>query len=452
MSGESPFASCVTTTYNDSVTVGTEESPVLAANPVRPRNLVAVWAADRWSSAGSHGAVAGYSNDGGRSWSQAPLPFSTCAPGGGPYARALLPAVSFGGDGTAYAVSGSYEAPGPYPRSVVAAVSMDGGRSWRTMRHLADYAQGGGGLRLSVTGDPRRPGWAYAAWQVFTPSPAGGQHSTGYISRTTDFGASWSTPQAFTGLGSTSAYNNRLLADRRSGRLVVTYQGCVDPCDASSLRIAYRTSRDRGVSWSAERTISDQQVADITTVSLPQPGTGDGVDTLWPPTSAISTRGRIAVAWEDSRFSAGRTNHIAVSVSNDGRHWTAPHRADDTPDSAAAVLPAVAVSRRGTVAVTYYDARRDNPADAPFSVDFWGTTSHSGTRFLRSSHLGGSFDALGASTNGQHLTLGTSTGLVATRGRFVSVFLRSTCAARPCPVDNPSELVAAAFHGPAYRS
>ena len=221
VSGPSPFASCSTAAHDDSVTLNTESSPAVAANTSDRRNLVAVWEQDNWSSKGANGAVAGYSFDGGRTWARTTLPFSTCASGGGGYGRAIAPYVAFGGDGTAYAVAMSFAGVGAYPRAIEAATSTDGGRTWSSLRSLASYDSGG--TVISVVGDPARSGTAYVAWQHPTTGADGATHVLGYFSRTTDRGRTWSIPTLISGSSSEDAYNNRLLMDRRTGRLYVTF-------------------------------------------------------------------------------------------------------------------------------------------------------------------------------------------------------------------------------------
>jgi hypothetical protein len=212
----------------------------------------------------------------------------------------------------------------------------------------------------------------------------------------------------------------------------VTYQSCTDTCS-----VAYRTSADFGRTWSTRRVISAQPVSEPT---MPQPGTTASVESLDPPVSTISRSGRLAVAWQTNQLSRGRYNEVAVSVSNDsGRHWTRPRRAN-TPTGGPAIVPAVAFTRGGTLGVTYYDARRDNRADAPFSVDLWGTTSADGIHFRPSKHLAGSFDVFGAPGGAQELYLGQSTGLAAVKHHFIAVYLATTCTAGPCPAANPSDV------------
>ena len=100
--------------------------------------------------------------------------------------------------------------------------------------------------------------------------------------------------------------------------------------------------------------------ATVTVPTLTQPSSGIVADTLTTPRPAISPSGAVAVAWEDNRFSGARYNEVALSVSRDGRHWTRPHRAN-TKAGVTAMMPTVAFARNGTVGVTYYDVRHDDP-------------------------------------------------------------------------------------------
>ncbi len=109
VSGPSPLAACPfggdihSTNYPNA-----EVEPWVAVNPANSANLIGAWQQDRWSNGGSHGLVAGYSNDGGVTWGETPLPFSKCTPGGLPYERASDPWVSIGPDGKAYTISISF--------------------------------------------------------------------------------------------------------------------------------------------------------------------------------------------------------------------------------------------------------------------------------------------------------------------------------------------------------
>jgi len=82
VSGPSPYASCTIGGTSSSINyVNAEVEPYVAVNPTDHTNLIGVWQQDRWNDGGAHGLVAGSSFDGGKSWSETPLPFSTCANG-----------------------------------------------------------------------------------------------------------------------------------------------------------------------------------------------------------------------------------------------------------------------------------------------------------------------------------------------------------------------------------
>jgi hypothetical protein len=77
--------------------------------------------------------------------------------------------------------------------------------------------------------------------------------------------------------------------------------------------------------------------------------------------------GDLYLVWQDSRFSGGRFDEIAFSMSTDsGRRWTRPVKINQTPNNRtnrfreAAFLPTIAVSDDGVLAVTYYDFRNDD--------------------------------------------------------------------------------------------
>jgi hypothetical protein len=437
ISGESPFAGCSTPAVSDQLFVNAEVEPDVAANPARPRNLIAVWQQDRWGAGGANGIAAGYSFDGGRTWGETPLPFSVCATGGVAYDRASDPAVSFGPDGTAYAIGLSFDL--TTPRSaVVAAVSKDGGRSWSGPLPIATD-QTGGFDKEWITADPVHAGTAYAVWDNLLVDPTTG-HYTGpsLFSKTTDYGQTWSTPVAIAATGADEqSLGNQIRVDRGTGRLYDIYGFYSCTC-ASIPQVAYVTSDDGGASWSAQHVISA-----MLPVGVVQPGTGAPVRSGSFPVSAISPTGQVYVAWQDSRFSGGSYDEIAISSTKDGgESWSVPQRVN-RPTGRAAFTPSIAVSSSGTVGVAYYDLRRDNIFDAVFSADYWGTTSRDGMHFTGDHHLAGSFDLLTAPF-AFGFFVGDYEGLTAIRNDFVAVFAQTNCTTSGCE-SNPTDIYSAHF-------
>jgi hypothetical protein len=141
--------------------------------------------------------------------------------------------------------------------------------------------------------------------------------------------------------------------------------------------VAVQRSTEKGVSWPEPPIVFET----AGTVGVTDPKNGRLVRTgaIIPGIAADPSSGKLYVVWQDSRFSGGLRDAIALSTSVDrGRSWTMPIRVSQSPD-VAAFTPAVAVSATGRVAVTYYDFRPDNPGN-PNSLltSYWLVTSEDG--------------------------------------------------------------------------
>ena len=55
--------------------LNSEVEPQVSVDPTNAARLVGVWQQDRWTNGGAHGLVAGYSANGGVSWTVSPQPF-----------------------------------------------------------------------------------------------------------------------------------------------------------------------------------------------------------------------------------------------------------------------------------------------------------------------------------------------------------------------------------------
>jgi hypothetical protein len=98
------------------------------------------------------------------------------------------------------------------------------------------------------------------------------------------------------------------------------------------------------------------------------PDTGQLVYDANSPSIVMDGRtGNIYVVWEDGRFSNFQYNEIGFSMSADGGlTWSSPIRVNQTPLNIAtlnrqAFLPMVAVAADGTIGVSYYDFRFNDP-------------------------------------------------------------------------------------------
>jgi hypothetical protein len=93
------------------------------------------------------------------------------------------------------------------------------------------------------------------------------------------------------------------------------------------------------------------------------------------PAVAVDAAGVVYVVWEDSRFSGGQRDGIALSRSLDGGlTWSEPVRVN-ADGATAAFTPAVHVRADGVIGVTYYDFRNDIDDVNSLLTDYWLATS-----------------------------------------------------------------------------
>jgi hypothetical protein len=436
VSGNSPYAACAAADPNDTLFPNAEVEPDVSSNPARPGNLVAVWQQDRWAGGGAHGLMAGYSFDGGKTWANTTLPFSKCAPNGLNFTRASDPAVSIGPDGTAYAIGLSFNPP-ETNSAITSAVSTNGGRTWQRVRVIATDDPGLVDKEW-ITADPTQAGTAYAVWDDLNVTPDGHFTSPAFFSKTRDYGRTWSKPKPIAASGpDEQAIGNQIMVDRRTGRLYDTYQ--FNFCTCPSIpKIAYVYSDDGGSTWSRQRVISDSLGVGVT-----QPGTQFPVRSGGLPFAAIARSGQLYVIWQDSRFSGGSYDEIAIATTTDrGAHWTTPRRANK-PTGRAAFTPSIAVTRSGRAGITYYDLRADTLSDNMFSASYWATTTKDARHFVGDEPLTPAFDLL-AAPNAGGLFVGDYQGLTAVRNHFVSVFVKTNCGGFAC-ADNSTDVYSARF-------
>ncbi len=406
VSGPSPFASCTIGSGPGAISfVNAEVEPYVAVNPTNSKNVIGVWQQDRWSDGGSHGLVAGYSFDGGKTWAETPQPFSACAPGGVPYERASDPWVSFWPDGTAYSISISFNESNNN-NGVAAAVSKDGGQTWTNLRLLiADNEPSFQFFndKESITADPIKAGTAYAVWdRLETPNgnPRASHRTSAYtgpayFSRTTDAGLTWSTPQSIVNTGShRQTIANQIVVNSQNGTLYDVFD-LIQPPSSAPFNVAFVKSTDGGATWT-----QPQIVASLESVGVIDPNNGMQIRTgdIIPEVAINPKTGQLYAAWQDSRFNGGNYDEVAFSTSTDGgATWSAPVQVN-TPTGKPAFTAAVQVSADGTVGVTYYDFRNlqtGNTTTLP--TDYWFTTStNGGASFGSETHLAGSFDMLTA--------------------------------------------------------
>jgi hypothetical protein len=485
-----PFASCLGVGAN-SVGVNypdTELEPWVAANPANRRNLIGSYQQDRWLDGGAKGLVAAYSFNGGQSWKPVPLPFSECAApfyGGNVlhYERASDPWQSIGKDGIAYAVTLSFSNNGD--NAVGAARSLDGGRTWTNQQAIIADSAAAFNDKESVTADPRLPGTAYAVWdraflapcplglhpksqtsstrvRTSTERPAAAtiQNRAGtsaaaaaaqcifqptFLSRTTDSGVHWETPQIIVPTAPNEAtLGNVVVVNRQSGALY-NFFTFFDANGAASAELAIST--DNGSTWGGRQVVSNE---DIVSIFDPRNHfltvrSGAIVSPAIDPNS-----GQLYVAWEDARFNGDLNDQAVISTSPTGLtgSWSAPSQISP-PGDPGAFNPMIDVNQLGQVGATFYDIRNLKPS-TPTSIlptDTWfRRTDGPGVVFGHEEHLG-RYNILMAPVAIGGFFVGDYEGLVAQPDNsFLAFFSQSDCADVGCPASGNG--IGALTHAP----
>jgi BNR repeat-like domain len=464
--------------------LNSEVEPQVAVDPTNPNHLVGVWQQDRWSDGGAHGLVAGYSTNGGLSWTVSPQPFSVCYHASGfagdylNYQRASDPWVSIGpgtpagpSGSTVYSVSLSFDQT-PYPgdpnarnNAVGAAVSYDGGATWTNVQAIiADPCFSGSfgppgytcnsakayvfNDKESVTADPTHPGVAYAVWDRLVAPPAsfpGFIHERAYFgqtffSKTTDYGQHWSTPNIIVGLASQDqTIGNQIVINRQNGALYDFFNLIQNASNRGGQRgynVAFVSSTDGGATWSSPHVlaaletvgVSDPNNLDPTTNAPPAPSrTGD----IIPEPAINPNTGQLYVTWQDARFNGFTNDEAVVSTSsNGGVTWSPPARVNSHTGQPA-YDPSIYVNAAGQVAVSYFQWRTTTSGNEPTDLFITHSTSPGSSSavptFDGPAALDGPFNNLAAPFAGGYF-LGDYQGLVANPSGFIPFYVKTNCA------------------------
>ena len=411
-------ASCVAVPDGSTVYVNAEVEPHLAIDRTNPNHLVAAWQQDRLSAGGARALASAVSVDGGATWSD-PLawPVSQCA--GGPFALVSDPWVAVHGL-TAFqigiAFTGGANTAGARS-AVVVTRSIDGGVSWGPPVLLVDDD----GERLfndkeTLTVDSTDPRLVYALWDRIGLD----EHGPTLLARSTDGGASWlpANPVYDPGAGRQTIGNVAVTTPDGVVHVFFTELGPSPGNPAvTEGHLAVIHSPDKGVTWSGPTRIAELRAVGTRVPDLPQTPVRAGE--ILASFAADPTTGTLYAAWQDSRFSDGARDAIALAWSSDGgQTWSAPIRVN-ADASAPAFTPTVAVTTAGVVGVTYYDFRQQGTSTFR-PTDAWLAVSGNRTAWSEV-RLAGDFDFLDA-PNANGLFVGDYQGLVTDGSAFAALY------------------------------
>jgi hypothetical protein len=435
VSSTDPYAGCSIAGQPGINFPDAEVEPWISVNPKNPNNIVGAWQQDRWSNGGARGLVAGFSLNGGKSWSESTLPFSQCAPGGLPFERASDPWVSFGPDGTAYASAISFNRTNN-KNAVAAATSTNGGKTWSNPVTLVAFTTNGGQFstdKNSTTADPVKAGTAYTVWDTLvapTDNPDDNPHAAAFngdafLSKTTDGGQSWSTPLDIVHTSqNTQTIGNQIVVDPRNGTLYDFFDLILHPT-GRQFNVAFVKSTDGGTTWTQPQIISELGTAFVT-----DPNTGQAIRTgdIIPEPAIDPATGQLYVVWQDARFTNGRFDEVAFSTSIDGgATWSSPIQVNtNTPGNRPGFTPSIHVNSAGAVGVTFYDFRNLAAQTTTLPTDYWQVTSTDrGATFGNEVHLAGSFDMLTAPLTTTGFFVGDYEGLTNLGTTFEPFFVQA---------------------------
>ena len=395
----------------------TAVEPALAINPFNSTNLIAAWQQDRWSNGGSRGLILAASFDGGSSWTRTSAPFSRCTGGNvsnlGNYERATDPWLAISPTGYAYALSLSFNgttlAAGSASAMLVAR-SADYGVTWLTPHALIQDGAQVFNDKGSITADPINASYVYAVWDRLTSQIAG----PAYFARTTDGGSSWESARSIYDPGASAQTLGPQIVVLPGDVLLDVFTQIDTVAGKPSAAVRVIRSIDNGTNWSTPVTISDLQAVGTTNPANNAP-VRDGSELVSVSALPVTSgAGPIYVVWQDSRFSMGKYDGIALARSdNGGQTWSAPVQvnADTTVQ---AFTPTVSVRADGVLAVTYFDLRNNTtPAATTLYADCWMVTSADGGATFTEQHLSGAFNLYNAA-DAEGLFLGDYQGLVNT--------------------------------------
>jgi len=418
-SGTSPFLGCPFGIDPDApapehVYDNTEVEPFVAVNPTNSLNIIGAYQQDRWTDGGSRGLVASRSFDGGATWTQNYPEFSKCASIGGngydsPFPRATDPWVSFDSAGKAYNISlGIVSASGIFS-GVEVSTSPDGGTTWSVPHRLiTDNDPIFFNDKQSITGDWRPTagaGKAYATWiRGNLPgwdniSLVGASNSFAFrglpmFSKTTDGGATWSTPVPMVNANIYAQGNQ--IAVLPDGTLIdimaILFKGSGNqPSNQASWAVARSTNG--GKTWGSPVKIAKLNTALLTNPDIPNPTSLDQTiraDDYLPDVAVDHATGALYMVFADSIGNG--IDHVKLTKSTDrGKTWTTPVDVTQTGPGNHSFNGTVEVAADGTVAVLYYDFRNNTSAPG-VPTDVWLTHSYDGGVTWTEQHVYGPFD------------------------------------------------------------
>jgi hypothetical protein len=277
------------------------------------------------------------STDGGTTWQHGMLPGITTYQGGGSWARVSDPAVAYDAKHGTWMVAGLVIDSNVNGAGVTVSRSTNGTAWQNPVLAVGNDGQGYDKEWIVCDNTSTSPNYGNCYVEVDVTSSG----NAVVMSRSTDGGATWSTPVAPSG-GPTGLGGQPLV--QPSGTVVVPYS-------ANGSAIRAFTSTNGGSSWSASTL-----VANVSSHAV----AGDLRDGEGLPSAEIDASGKVYVAWQDCRFRSGcPANDIVYATSTNGTSWSAVTRVpiDATTSGVDHFIPGIGIdpaSSGATVKIGLY--------------------------------------------------------------------------------------------------
>jgi hypothetical protein len=421
----------------------TEVEPQVAVDPTDAARITGVSQQDRWPDGGARGLTSWMSTNGATSWGKLPdVPWSACQGGPARFGRVTDPWASYDKAGNLYFIGQPIDSAALGISAISVTTFNEASASWRPPQILIEDVgtRGVTNDKVSVTGDPTRAGYAYATWIRFTHpaeqrnAPVPDFHSFAFrgepmISRTTDAGAHWSTPEPMR--RSNTYLQGNQIAVGPDGTLYDVagnlFRGAV--ANEQAVYMGVMRSNDAGLHWSAPDKIAPIRTAQL---FVPDDHFPIRAEDYLPDIAIDPTNGDIYVVWSDGRGTP--IDKVVMAKSTDGgRHWSGPTVVDTGGPNVQSYNHSVEVTEEGTLVLTYYDDRNNVLGDGIATTDVWLRHSHTGgATWEPEQHLHGPFNHYTAPISffapdvPRGLFLGDYMGLETIDGNDVINFFSST--------------------------
>ncbi len=252
-------------------------------------------------------------------------------------------------------------------RSLVADGAV--GRVWRAPVQLTVYHSSG----LGITADKqwvgadifgKHPGSVYASWIVFD-----GFALNTVFSVSTDYGASFTTPQVLSKATSPKFNGDPYVFEGPEGNVYVSYDTLPPKQSFTTGGFQVVVSHDNGLTFS-------QPGQQVTPSVGPSPYVPDTFRDGTPYSMTVNpANGHLLLAYENYDRSAPKGNILLTQSSDEGMTWSAPVQVNDPSAAGDTFQQKVFVATNGIFGIAFYDRRLPCPTTDPITANIGKTNT-----------------------------------------------------------------------------